>query len=56
MTGRPKGEATVTYDDPESANAAISWFSGELIRSLETLSFMNIHTKLHPRPTMNNNL
>ena len=33
MTGRPKGEATVTYDDPESANAAISWFSGELIRS-----------------------
>ena len=29
MTGRPKGEATVTYDDPETANAAIQWFSGK---------------------------
>ena len=29
MTGRPKGEATVTYDDPETATAAINWFSGK---------------------------
>jgi RNA-binding protein FUS len=28
MSGRPKGEATVTYDDPETAKAAINWFSG----------------------------
>lgn len=38
MTGRPKGEATVTYDDPETAKAAINWFSGEfllLIRAKE---------------------
>jgi hypothetical protein len=27
-TGRPKGEATVTYDDAHSANSAISWFNG----------------------------
>lgn len=29
MTGKPKGEATVTYDDPGTATAAISWFSGK---------------------------
>lgn len=29
-TGRPKGEATVTYDDAHSANSAISWFHGLL--------------------------
>jgi len=27
-SGRPKGEATVTYDDAHSANSAISWFNG----------------------------
>ncbi|XP_052799798.1 RNA-binding protein cabeza-like [Mya arenaria] len=26
-TGLPKGEATVTYDDPETAKAAINWFN-----------------------------
>jgi len=31
MTGRPKGEATVTYDDPETAKAAINWFSGKIL-------------------------
>lgn len=30
-TGRPKGEATVTYDDAHSANSAISWFNGKYI-------------------------
>lgn len=28
-TGRPKGEATVSFDDPPSAKAAINWFDGE---------------------------
>lgn len=27
-TGRPKGEATVSFDDPPSAKAAIDWFDG----------------------------
>ncbi|XP_076306436.1 TATA-binding protein-associated factor 2N-like isoform X1 [Tachypleus tridentatus] len=29
MTGRGKGEATITYDDPPTATSAISWFSGK---------------------------
>jgi len=29
-TGRPKGEATVSFDDPPSAKAAIDWFDGEV--------------------------
>lgn len=27
-TGQPKGEATVSFDDPPSAKAAIDWFDG----------------------------
>lgn len=27
-TGLPKGEATVTYDDANAAQSAISWFDG----------------------------
>ncbi|KAL7667537.1 hypothetical protein ACOME3_010640 [Neoechinorhynchus agilis] len=29
VTGRGKGEATVTYEDPNSADAAIKWFNGK---------------------------
>ncbi|XP_076334174.1 uncharacterized protein LOC143238106 isoform X3 [Tachypleus tridentatus] len=29
MSGRGKGEATITYDDPPTATSAISWFSGK---------------------------
>lgn len=29
-TGRPKGEATVSFDDPPSAKAAIDWFDGKI--------------------------
>lgn len=28
-TGRLKGEATVSFDDPPSAKAAIDWFDGQ---------------------------
>jgi len=28
-TGAGKGEATITYEDPEAANAAITWFGGK---------------------------
>lgn len=28
-TGKPKGEATVTYDDQNAARSAISWFDGK---------------------------
>lgn len=28
-TGKPKGEATVSYDDPPSAKAALEWFDGK---------------------------
>lgn len=28
-TGAPKGEATITYDDPSAATAAIQWFNGQ---------------------------
>lgn len=29
VTGEPKGDATVTYDDPETAPAAIEWFDNK---------------------------
>lgn len=28
-TGKPKGEVTITYDDPPTASSAISWFNGK---------------------------
>lgn len=28
-TGKSKGEATVSFDDPPSAKAAIEWFDGK---------------------------
>ncbi|NWH87735.1 FUS protein, partial [Aegithalos caudatus] len=28
-TGKLKGEATVSFDDPPSAKAAIDWFDGQ---------------------------
>jgi len=32
MTGKGKGEATLTYDDPHSAKSAIDWFNGREFR------------------------
>lgn len=31
-TGKSKGEATLTYDDPPTATSAIAWFNGECNR------------------------
>lgn len=28
-TGKPKGDATVSYDDPSTAKTAVEWFDGE---------------------------
>lgn len=42
-TGRPKGEATVTYDDAHSANSAISWFNGLYITILLIIFFITIN-------------
>ena len=30
VTGKSKGEATVTYDDPNAARSSIDWFNGGL--------------------------
>lgn len=27
-TGKPKGDATVSYEDPPTAKAAVEWFDG----------------------------
>lgn len=32
QSGASKGEATVTYDDPNAARSAISWFDGKEFR------------------------
>lgn len=31
VSGKPKGEATVSFDDPPSAKAAIEWFNGRRV-------------------------
>jgi len=37
--GTPKGDATVTYDDPPSASAAIKWFNGKLCHNMVNFKF-----------------
>lgn len=34
ITGRGKGEATVTYDDPPTTSSAIQWFNGKILFSV----------------------
>lgn len=29
-TGKPKGDATVSYEDPPTAKAAVEWFDGRM--------------------------
>lgn len=43
MSGRPKGEATITYDDQQAAHAAIDWFNGRCSDSATfVLRFENV--------------
>lgn len=30
-TGKPKGDATISYDDPSTAKTAVEWFDGECV-------------------------
>lgn len=34
VTGKGKGEATITYDDPPTASSAINWFGGKIIKGV----------------------
>ena len=49
-TGEQKGEATVTYDDPQAAQSAISWFDGKVSFHLGYMSQVNfISLNINPR-------
>lgn len=37
-TGKPKGDATVCYDDPPTAKAAVEWLDGEFSYNAKRLS------------------
>lgn len=39
-TGKLKGEATVSFDDPPSAKAAIDWFDGEFWFTCHSLNYL----------------
>lgn len=43
-TGRPKGECTVSFDDPPSAKAAIDWFDGKTTVAALNVSLLMTHT------------
>lgn len=38
MTGKGKGEATITYDDPPTASSAINWFGGTIVNDQNLVS------------------
>lgn len=39
VTNLPKGEATVTFDDSDTAKAAIDWFDGEIFLPTVSVPF-----------------
>jgi RNA-binding protein FUS len=41
VTGKGKGEATLTYDDPEAAKSAINWFNGLFAFSFNLILELN---------------
>lgn len=47
MTGKPKGEATITYEDPEAAQSAISWFHEKEFQS-RTIKVQQATRKVAP--------
>lgn len=38
ITGKGKGEATITYDDPPTASSAINWFGGIIVNDQNLVS------------------
>lgn len=38
-TGKPKGDATVSYEDPPTAKAAVEWFDGMTLRPASVFSW-----------------
>ena len=38
LTGKGKGEATITYDDPPTASSAINWFGGTIVNDQNLVS------------------
>lgn len=38
ITGKGKGEATITYDDPPTASSAINWFGGTIVNDQNLVS------------------
>jgi len=42
MTGMPKGEATITYEDDQAASSAIAWFNSKTSVLLDRLFFLNV--------------
>ena len=45
-TDMPKGDAIVTYEDPGSATAAISWFNGKIFYHLGNFFFKENLSKI----------
>lgn len=54
-TGKLKGEATVSFDDPPSAKAAIDWFDGVffflLTEFIKTAPVWDLNDMLTPPPS-----
>ena len=42
MSGKPKGEATITYDDANAAQSAIEWFGGTHLFSVRVGKLINV--------------
>lgn len=44
-TGEPKGDATVTYEDPQTATAAVKWFNGQKFKGTDNILSVSIAQK-----------
>lgn len=45
-TGKGKGEATITFDDPPTATSAISWFDGKFLFAFATTTIANCQVSI----------
>lgn len=46
-TGKGKGEATITYDDPPTATSAINWFDGKYCYFCRSPTLLNHQNNNH---------